>query len=75
MGRRKKIETPQLDLHGVRHADVEQTVEDFILLKTPPVRIITGNSKTMQELVIKALDKHGYKHNDMVPACIIVTSE
>lgn len=71
----KKSRTPQLDLHGVKHADVETTVEEFVLIRTPPIKIITGNSEPMKELVIKALDKHGYKHSDMIPACVLVTSE
>lgn len=75
MGRRKKKTNSitELDLHGVKHADVEVTVEDFVLLRKPPIRIITGNSKTMQNLVKKTLKKHGYNFSDFFPASIFVS--
>lgn len=43
----------KLDLHGVPHAEVERTVENFILTNQDnvPLTIITGNSKRMQDLV------------------------
>ena len=47
--------TKTLDLHGVRHADVERLVENFVLLNEPPLTIITGNSQRMQEIVINKL--------------------
>ena len=36
-----------LDLHGVRHDDVDRMVENFVLLNEPPISIITGNSDKM----------------------------
>ena len=48
----------QLDLHGVRHEDVDRLVENFVLLNNPPIRIITGNSNRMTELVVDVLDRH-----------------
>lgn len=77
MGRKKKHKKstiPELDLHGIKHADVEALVEDFVLLRSTPIKIITGNSKTMKEIVEKTLHKHGYKTSDFFPACIIVES-
>jgi len=50
--------TKQLDLHGVRHQDVERLVENFVLLNELPLRIITGNSLKMVELVSEVLNKH-----------------
>jgi len=47
--------TKTLDLHGVRHNDVERLVENFILLNEPPLIIITGNSQRMNEIVINKL--------------------
>ena len=47
--------TKTLDLHGVRHNDVERLVENFILLNEPPLIIITGNSQRMSEIVINKL--------------------
>ena len=47
-----------LDLHGVKHEDVDRIVENFVLLNTPPVTIICGNSNTMVQLVLDVLNKH-----------------
>jgi len=47
--------TKTLDLHGVKHADVDRLVENFVLLNEPPLTIITGNSQRMQEIVINKL--------------------
>ena len=48
----------KLDLHGIRHEDVDRLVENFVLLNNPPIRIITGNSNRMTELVVDVLDRH-----------------
>jgi hypothetical protein len=78
VARKKKSNnsTPELDLHGVKHADVEVMVEDFVLLRNPPIKIITGNSKAMKDLVKKALDRHKYKYLDgeFYHGCIMVLS-
>ena len=39
--------TKTLDLHGVKHEDVDRLVENFVLLNSPPMKIITGNSERM----------------------------
>ena len=48
-----------LDLHGVRHGDVEVVVEDFVLTnqKQLPLIVICGNSSKMIEIVSKTLKK------------------
>ena len=48
-----------LDLHGVRHSDVEVVVEDFVLINQQrlPLIIICGNSSKMIDLVSKTLTK------------------
>lgn len=53
----------KLDLHGVKHADVEIKVEDFVMNNQyrTPVSIITGNSDTMKNKVIKVLEEHDFK--------------
>jgi len=48
-----------LDLHGVRHHEVDRLVENFVLLEVPPIKIITGNSPTMRRLTLQVLDRHG----------------
>ena len=51
-----------LDLHGVRHHQVHDVVEDFILLSSDPIfKIITGNSLKMLELVKVVLTKYYLK--------------
>lgn len=43
----------KLDLHGVRHGEVDRIVENFIFLNQNdlPLTIICGNSERMIELV------------------------
>jgi hypothetical protein len=48
----------KLDLHGVMHEDVDRLVENFVLLNSPPMRIITGNSEKMMELTLDVLNRH-----------------
>lgn len=52
----------ELNLHGVKHADVERLVENAVLFASDDVHIITGNSIKMQELVRKTLSKYEIKH-------------
>ena len=46
-----------LDLHGVRHADVKDIVEDFVLKNQDeiPLIVICGNSAKMIEIVSSTL--------------------
>ena len=51
----------KLDLHGIRHYEVDHKVENFILMnqKMLPLTIICGNSQPMIDLVqtvIKRID-------------------
>lgn len=49
----------KLDLHGVRHQDVDLIVENFILLNQDqlPLTIICGNSQRMIELVKDVINR------------------
>ena len=49
----------KLDLHGVRHHDVDLKVENFILLNQDqvPLTIVCGNSQRMIELVNEVIDR------------------
>ena len=47
-----------LDLHGVRHEEVERLLENFILLNEPPLKVITGNSTYMQTKLEEFCNKH-----------------
>ncbi len=48
-----------LDLHGIRHHNVEEIVQDFVLNNQTelPLIVICGNSAKMIELVNAALNK------------------
>ena len=47
-----------LDLHGVRHEEVERLLENFILLNNPPLKVITGNSTYMRGKLERFCHKH-----------------
>ena len=51
----------KLDLHGVRHHEVDLMVENFIFLNQHdiPLTIICGSSSKMVELVKIVLDRAG----------------
>ena len=50
-----------LNLHGIKHEDVDRLVENFVLLNEPPMKIITGNSERMTELVLDVLNRHEFE--------------
>ncbi len=52
--------TKRLDLHGVKHEDVDRLVENFVLLNEPPMKIITGNSEKMTLMTLDVLDRHDF---------------
>ena len=51
----------KLDLHGIRHHDVDIKVENFILLNQDqlPLTIICGNSQRMIDLAKEVIDSIG----------------
>ena len=51
----------KLDLHGVRHSEVDRLVEDFIYKNQGefPLEIICGNSDKMIKLVHNVTDRMG----------------
>ena len=52
----------KLDLHGIRYEKIEDLLEDYCFLNTPPYKIITGKSNHMKKIVINFLNKHDYKY-------------
>ncbi len=63
----------KLDLHGIRHIEVNNLVEDFILMNQGefPLEIICGNSARMIQLVYSVtkklgLDTHMYRYGVVV---------
>jgi hypothetical protein len=68
----------ELDLHGVRHHRVERIVEDFVLRHELPLRIITGNSPVMKQIVTEVLHRHGLRgevENHFNLGALIVTED
>tara|TARA_Y100000004_G_scaffold122163_2_gene137355 strand:+ start:156 stop:362 length:207 start_codon:yes stop_codon:yes gene_type:complete len=61
-----------LDLHMVRHSEVDRLVENFVLIHEPPIRIITGNSDRMIELTIEVLDRHNIEYERFRPGQITI---
>jgi len=54
-----------IDLHGVRHVQVEDTLTQFFFWEKPGCKnytIITGNSSVMQKIVLNWLDHHEYSY-------------
>ena len=62
----------QLDLHGIRHEEVDRLVENFVLLNEPPIRIITGNSHKMKDIVTEVLDRHDMEYEQFKPSQITI---
>lgn len=54
-----------LDLHGIRHHQVYDLVEDFILLLPDPIafKIVVGNSNQMMDLVRRVLNNYSLKYD------------
>jgi hypothetical protein len=64
-----------LDLHGVKHEDVETQVVDFASKNEAPYRIITGNSNRMKGLVRQVLTRfelETYEESDYNQGALIV---
>ena len=49
----------ELDLHGIRHDEIDRLIENFVLLEEPPLTIICGNSDKMIRLVRETLARSG----------------
>tara|TARA_Y100001973_G_scaffold49307_1_gene73336 strand:- start:186 stop:389 length:204 start_codon:yes stop_codon:yes gene_type:complete len=62
----------QLDLHGIRHEEVDRLVENFVLLNEPPIRIITGNSNGMRDIVTEVLDRHDMEYEQFKTSQITI---
>lgn len=67
-----------LDLHNKRHREVERLVEDFLNWYDLPVKIVTGNSNKMKQLVIDVVKRYKlYCHYENLrnSGCLIVTEK
>lgn len=58
----------ELDLHGVKHQDVGSLLDSFIWenmkRKTSYIKIITGNSSKMKEIVYEIVEEYGFTISD-----------
>lgn len=54
----------ELDLHNTRHHEVQRKVDQFIYenMNSMPVKIITGYSERMREIVIDTVKDYGYNY-------------
>ena len=64
----------KLDLHGVRHHEVDRMVENFILKNQNdfPIEIICGNSSRMKSLVLNVINRLKCEVNNDRYGAIIV---
>jgi hypothetical protein len=67
--------TTDLDLHGVRHSDVDRLVENYIYLNQDslPLTIICGNSNTMIRLTRDVITRIGCESAEPRFGLVIVT--
>ena len=58
----------ELDLHELSHEEVWDVVENFVLINSEelPLKIITGYSDRMKEIVIGVLDSYNYMYETPV---------
>ena len=59
------MQSSSLDLHGVKHKDVEDRLLQFFFWEKPgynQYRVITGNSHQMKKIVTEWLDKYEYSY-------------
>lgn len=47
-----------LDLHGIKHQEVDEIVRSFLNFIDLPCQIITGNSPQMKEIVKKVVKEY-----------------
>jgi len=67
----------RLDLHGITHEKAEALVYNFLFSNDLPVKVITGKSEPMQNIVKKIVGENGmgwhYERSSNF-GCLIVTS-
>ena len=62
----------KLDLHGVKHEDVDRIVENFVLMNELPMKIITGNSEKMTLLVLDVLNRNDFDWERWANSYVVV---
>ena len=63
-----------LDLHGIRHSEVDRLVENFVYLNqhSMPLKIICGNSNLMISLVQEVIERIGCETSRLQYGTIVV---
>jgi len=71
----KKMTSKKLDLHGIRHHEVDILVENFVYENQnyTPLIIVCGNSAEMIRLVEEKLNAIGSIHNQSRYGIIMIT--
>jgi hypothetical protein len=69
------VNSAELDLHGVRHSDVDRLVENFIYLNQNeiPLTIICGNSNIMIKLARDVTNRIGCEFLEPRFGMIVIT--
>ncbi len=64
----------KIDLHGIRHRDVDRLVENFILLnqEKAPLEIVCDNSQKMINLVMKVIHRLDCENYERLQGMIMV---
>jgi hypothetical protein len=52
----------EVDLHGMTHDEALILAEDYVLLNETPIKIITGNSLSLQDKVCDMLNYHKFNY-------------
>ena len=67
----------RLDLHGVTHEKAETLVYNFLFNNNLPVKVVTGKSEPMQNIVKKIVGENGmgwhYERSSNF-GCLVVTN-
>jgi len=65
MSRKKRNRRPDntsLDLHGLKHIDVDRIIENHIFSTPCPHNIITGNSAEMHRIAKNVLERNNFRY-------------
>jgi len=71
----------EIDLHGFKHEEVEDKLANLLILHynmgSFPIKLITGKSDKMKQIVREVVNKHGFTEDDFWndnPGVIILRS-
>jgi len=70
------ISMETLDLHGIRHEEVESKIHRFIYRVSFPCKIITGHSHAMKHIVrdvLREYDLKSHYENYVNNGCLVIT--